>query len=112
MAKFSDISEQYARQIRDAKDGVLAKSEEGTKIAATARADFRTTVMTVVRHVDTWRVGDKPITEADVAKILQGVDVCLKVPKGTMEMLKKGSVEVSLKFDQQVQQLLADIEYV
>ncbi len=112
MPTFDEISKQYADTLKTAKTSALAKSEGGTKIAAATKSEFREVVLGVVEHIDRWRVDKKPLTSDEQAEILRGVDRLLRVRLGTMEMLKKGSVEISLKFDQQVDRLFEQMEFI
>jgi hypothetical protein len=113
MSSKSELAKQYAEQIRKATTIGLAKAEvQGTKFAS-APAEIRAAVESVFAEIDELEYDDGTAVPVEAQEeILEAIDVQLGVPKSTFSLLKKGSVQQTITYQQMLTQLVNQIRYV
>jgi hypothetical protein len=113
MSSKSELAKQYAEQIRQAAKTTLAKAEaQGNKVAS-APVEIRVAVESVFAEIGDLEYDDGTTVPGEVQEeILEAIDVQLGVPRSTFSLLRKGSVQQTINYQQMLTQLVNQIRYV
>lgn len=108
MATMYERSKELADRIRMAALVAEVKTAgAGTKIAS---AEFGTTVLRAIREVEAMRWADgRPFTASEIDDMLACVEDELRAQRGTLKLIKEGSVKALLQYNQMIAQLMSSL---
>ncbi len=116
MATLSQLGAKYAADLRRAKSNVQKSFRDGNirTAAATVPSEFRAAVESTLQAVDglVHSETQQSVDEATKNQVLGEIDNALSLRPRTMYMIKKGSIESMLAYQQALLDLYLQIEFV